>query len=280
MVHGCLLRWPRRQRPRSEDVFGAAACMRARALAACGWRLLRVAAGAAVDWRRSLEPTAPRLIPHKTRTTQHATAASNEQNSAVTPSGCLTLDRALGGGYPKGRIVEVRERSAERARESAREGERATETNAQRFGPLAVAQPPSKKTQTTPPQPPTPPPTSQKTKRTKTTDLRPRVVRQDDARAPRDCGGPKGGRRRRLHRRRARVRRRLRRQGRRRHGRAARVAAGPRRDGVQHPRRAGGSAGGGGGWCYWWCSVVGWCSGGAIGGWCNWWLVVLLVVHW
>lgn len=26
---------------------------------------------------------------------------------AVTPSGCLTLDRALGGGYPKGRIVEI-----------------------------------------------------------------------------------------------------------------------------------------------------------------------------
>lgn len=23
------------------------------------------------------------------------------------PSGCLTLDRALGGGYPKGRIVEI-----------------------------------------------------------------------------------------------------------------------------------------------------------------------------
>lgn len=27
--------------------------------------------------------------------------------SARFPSGCLTLDRALGGGYPKGRIIEV-----------------------------------------------------------------------------------------------------------------------------------------------------------------------------
>lgn len=32
---------------------------------------------------------------------------NNNNNSATTPSGCLTLDRALGGGYPRGRIVEI-----------------------------------------------------------------------------------------------------------------------------------------------------------------------------
>jgi protein RecA len=31
----------------------------------------------------------------------------NHNKSATTPSGCLTLDRALGGGYPRGRIVEI-----------------------------------------------------------------------------------------------------------------------------------------------------------------------------
>ena len=32
--------------------------------------------------------------------------------SARTPTGCLTLDKATGGGYPKGRIVEVRRQAA------------------------------------------------------------------------------------------------------------------------------------------------------------------------
>jgi RecA/RadA recombinase len=34
-------------------------------------------------------------------------AHPTDASSARTPSGCLTLDRALGGGYPRGRIVEI-----------------------------------------------------------------------------------------------------------------------------------------------------------------------------
>jgi protein RecA len=52
---------------------------------------------------QSLSPRATRDANAPTRTPPQ----KNQKNSATTPSGCLTLDRALGGGYPRGRIVEI-----------------------------------------------------------------------------------------------------------------------------------------------------------------------------
>ena len=69
-------------------------------------------------------------------------------------------------------------------------------------------------------------------------DLRPGVLRQDDARAPRHRRGAEEGRHRRVHRRRARARRRLRAQARRAHRRPPHLAAGHRRAGARDRRDA------------------------------------------